>query len=254
MIRRISIEVQIGLGSSFVPDRDTLAIFAEAVAFTESLDGRAFGADQFWLSCELLLQLQALRQGVELTVVWCNTDSAHVMSSLLSSLIRLSLATTSFQSDPPPFSSSQPDPSPITPVSLLARLRHALHSAHALRAWEVPVWALQRAEKVALQLRQVGGGEDGGEYAAVVHALEGTAAAQVQPVALTLGAAVMPSSVSSESIQSGMGGDSLGMADVEVGGQLADLETWLNVLDVPAGWDEGFGSGMGIGGADWNDW
>lgn len=51
MIRRIKIEVQIGLGSSFAPDGDTLAIFAEAVGFVESLGAHSFGSTQFWLSC-----------------------------------------------------------------------------------------------------------------------------------------------------------------------------------------------------------
>lgn len=50
MLRRIQIEICIGLGSHFTPDPETLEMYAEAVDFFCSLDAHDF--DGYWLNCK----------------------------------------------------------------------------------------------------------------------------------------------------------------------------------------------------------
>jgi hypothetical protein len=50
MIHRISIELRIGLGTAFIPDRHSLLIFDKFVRFFSNLDGHP----GFWLPCELV--------------------------------------------------------------------------------------------------------------------------------------------------------------------------------------------------------
>ena len=52
MVRRIGIEIRIGIGASFAPDHPTLSVFAELVEFVESLSGPSFDANQVYPSCE----------------------------------------------------------------------------------------------------------------------------------------------------------------------------------------------------------
>ncbi|KAJ7783536.1 hypothetical protein DFH07DRAFT_190405 [Mycena maculata] len=145
MLRRISIELSIGLGSPFTPDPATLEIYAEAVDYVCDLDGRAF--DGFWLNY-----------------------IGHILSSLTSSLIRLSLATSTLPSVP-----GSPQRTPFTiqasprtmPLTMLCRLQRALQAAKREYFWDLADAALSRAESVANCLKT------SSEYTNVVAALKG---------------------------------------------------------------------------------
>jgi len=232
MIRRIRIEVQIGLGNSFAPDGDTLAIFNDAVSFVASLTPHAFAADKFWLSY-----------------------SAHVMSSLVSSLIRLSLASVTFSSHTPRPSSGHGRAA--TPARLLARLHRALWSARHHAQWAVADWALQRAQKVAAQLRQVSAGasaEEASSYDEVIKALEATGVAGADAMTSPAMVGLQQQGATPGATGQGQG---QGQVRVEVEGtgtlgspQMGDLDAWLNVLDGTATWgDWGEEFGLGAGGA-----
>lgn len=52
MVRRIAIELSIGLGSPFTPDPETLERYAQAVDYVSSLEGQAL--DGFWLIRKLV--------------------------------------------------------------------------------------------------------------------------------------------------------------------------------------------------------
>ncbi|KAF7306719.1 Zn(2)-C6 fungal-type domain-containing protein [Mycena indigotica] len=144
MLRRISIELSIGLGSPFTPDPATLEIYAEAVDYVCSLDGPAFNG--FWLNYV-----------------------GHILSSLTSSLIRLSLATSAQGS-----ASLTPQRSTVTiqassrtmPLMMLSRLQRALQAAQALH-WDLADAALTRAEAV------VGCLKPSAEYTGIINALQG---------------------------------------------------------------------------------
>ncbi|KAH8824377.1 hypothetical protein DL96DRAFT_1712657 [Flagelloscypha sp. PMI_526] len=130
MLRRIRIEILIGLGSPFTPDNETLDMYAEAVDFFCSLDGRDF--DGFWLNYV-----------------------GHILSSMTSSLIRLSLATTASMQNQtrtnPQAAQMQIQVqanSPTNPLLLLSRLRGALDRAQREFSWDLADAALTRAEKV----------------------------------------------------------------------------------------------------------
>ncbi|KAJ7492847.1 hypothetical protein FB451DRAFT_1219777 [Mycena latifolia] len=145
MLRRISIELSIGLGSPFTPDPATLEMYAEAVDYLCSLDGRSF--DGFWLNYV-----------------------GHILSSLTSSLIRLSLATSALVS-----TSLSPQrtcvriqaSSRTMPLTMLSQLIRALQKAKRDYSWDLADPALNRAESVANCLRS------SSEYTNVVAALEG---------------------------------------------------------------------------------
>ncbi|KAJ6604423.1 hypothetical protein DFH09DRAFT_1068094 [Mycena vulgaris] len=127
MLRRISIELSIGLGSPFTPDPATLEMSPP--------------------------------------------DVGHILSSLTSSLIRLSLATSALVS-----TSLSPQrtcvriqaSSRTMPLTMLSRLQLALQSAKRDHFWDLADPALSRAESVANCLRS------SSEYTSVVAALEGT--------------------------------------------------------------------------------
>ncbi|KAJ7932633.1 hypothetical protein B0H13DRAFT_1956283 [Mycena leptocephala] len=145
MLRRISIELSIGLGSPFTPDPATLEMYAEAVDYVCGLDSRSF--DGFWLNYV-----------------------GHILSSLTSSLIRLSLATSALVS-----ASLAPQRTPFTiqassrtmPLTMLSRLQRALQAAKRDHFWDLAEPALNRAESVAACLRS------SSEYTSVVAALKG---------------------------------------------------------------------------------
>nr|GAT47885.1 predicted protein [Mycena chlorophos] len=144
MLRRISIELSIGLGSPFTPDPATLEMYAEAVDYVCSLDTRAF--DGFWLNYV-----------------------GHILSSLTSSLIRLSLATSAQVSTPltPQRTSVTIQASSrIMPLMMLSRLQRALQAARIVH-WDLAEAALLRAESVVGYLRP------SGEYTSIISALEG---------------------------------------------------------------------------------
>ncbi|KAF5374746.1 hypothetical protein D9758_000238 [Tetrapyrgos nigripes] len=154
MIRRIAIELSIGLGSPFTPDPETLERYLQAVDYISSLDGSAF--DDFWL-----------------------VHVGHILSSVTSSLIRLSLATSNGRSPESPVSSPsgphnflQVD-ARTNPIFLLCRLRHALQNAYEFHHWDMATPALARADNVAACLQNIDA-----EYETVVRALKGTLFAQ----------------------------------------------------------------------------
>ncbi|KAK0496121.1 hypothetical protein EDD18DRAFT_1353765 [Armillaria luteobubalina] len=148
MARRIAIELSIGLGSPFTPDPETLERYAQAVEYITALDGRAF--DGFWL-----------------------VYVGHILSSVTSSLIRLSLATTASLDSPAPSPSAQQHrlqvDSRTNPIFLLCRLRCALQKARDFHHWDLANAALKRAENVAACLQNLGE-----EFGNVVLALQGT--------------------------------------------------------------------------------
>ncbi|KAK0220012.1 hypothetical protein IW262DRAFT_1272670 [Armillaria fumosa] len=148
MARRIAIELSIGLGSPFTPDPETLERYAQAVEYITALDGRAF--DGFWL-----------------------VYVGHILSSVTSSLIRLSLATTASLDSPATSPSAQQHrlqvDSRTNPIFLLCRLRCALQKARDFHHWDLAIAALQRAENVAACLQNLGE-----EFGNVVLALKGT--------------------------------------------------------------------------------
>ncbi|GAA5892155.1 hypothetical protein JCM8208_001454 [Rhodotorula glutinis] len=137
MVRRISIEVRIGLGNTFAPDGSTVLIFGELVDFFSHLGEASFGSTQPW-----------------------SPYTSHILSSVLSSLIRLSLAAISSHSTSPstadshapPRRLSTPPPSSFAAVHLLSRLSYLIHHARTDYAWTLADAALARASSVADRL------------------------------------------------------------------------------------------------------
>ncbi|GAA5971375.1 hypothetical protein JCM11641_008328 [Rhodosporidiobolus odoratus] len=159
MIRRVSIEIRIGLGNSFLPDGNTLEIFADLVKYSATLSDDAFNGQQFWLCY-----------------------SSHILSSVLSSLIRLSLAAISAKhgTPPPTANPSMPSHQPSTPTSytspavhLLAQLCLSIENAHSSFGWPIAEAALTRANSASERLEAAMQGESGGgeDYSEVVAAL-----------------------------------------------------------------------------------
>lgn len=183
MVRRISIEVRIGLGNTFAPDGSTLEIFAQLVDFYSSLGAQSFGNGRSWLPCASLsaarwrLSLES-RRPYEHTA-----DVSHILSSVLSSLIRLSLAAISSKYSTPSSTAHSGAPSHhLTPpptvssaaVHLLARLAFAVHRARSEYDWSLADAALDRAASVAERLTaamQADAACD--DYSEVVAALQG---------------------------------------------------------------------------------
>ncbi|KAJ6519595.1 hypothetical protein C8R45DRAFT_27475 [Mycena sanguinolenta] len=146
MLRRISIELSIGLGSPFTPDPATLEMYAEAVDYISSLDAHSF--DGFWLNYV-----------------------GHILSSLTSSLIRLSLATSTLVSASLPSQRTSytiQASSRTMPLIMLCRLQRALQAAKRDCCWDLAEPALNRAESVVNCLKS------SSEYTHVVAALKGT--------------------------------------------------------------------------------
>ncbi|GJN87705.1 hypothetical protein Rhopal_000660-T1 [Rhodotorula paludigena] len=158
MVRRISIEVRIGLGNAFAPDGNTLSIFSDLVQFVTTLTDESFGATQYWMAY-----------------------TSHVLSSVMSSLIRLSLAAISSKHSTPPPSARSAIPShhptpPLPPTSsslhLLARLCFLIHRARHDWGWTLADAALNRAGSVADRLSAAMEADASGEdYREVVAAL-----------------------------------------------------------------------------------
>lgn len=51
MVRRISIEIRIGLGNAFAPDGKTIHLFVDFVAFCVSMTELSLGSEQPWYPC-----------------------------------------------------------------------------------------------------------------------------------------------------------------------------------------------------------
>ncbi|KIY43296.1 hypothetical protein FISHEDRAFT_62807 [Fistulina hepatica ATCC 64428] len=143
MLRRIAIELYIGLGSPFIPDVETLEIFADAVDFV----------------CGL--------QPVDLDGFWLNYVS-HILSSVTSSIIRLCLAMISATHHAGEGTGSTLQANARTcPFAQLSRLRNALHQAKYEQDWDLADAAIVRIESVASCLQNVK------EYAGLISALQG---------------------------------------------------------------------------------
>lgn len=276
MIRRINIEVRIGLGSAFAPDGNTLEIFAEFVTFCSMLRESSFGAEQSWLPCASL----ALKRCIALT--FRLTDTSHILSSVLSSLVRLSLASLSSRHSPSASVTShassfdRPATPTSSPVLLLGRLCSVLHAARDSYGWTRADAALSRAASVAERLTSAMHADAASDdYSEVIAALQSTNLAEdagmdangagaddalaLDALASLAGAAEeggygeMPAAVDGLGrLASSAGGVSMGDSLGLFGSnalELPDLEEWLNVLDQPQEWgqDVGFDASVGSG-------
>ncbi|BGO94136.1 hypothetical protein NBRC10512_006958 [Rhodotorula toruloides] len=259
MIRRINIEVRIGLGSAFAPDGNTLEIFAEFVTFCSMLRESSFGAEQSWLPY-----------------------TSHILSSVLSSLVRLSLASLSSRHSPSASVTShassfdRPATPTSSPVLLLGRLCSVLHAARDSYGWTRADAALSRAASVAERLTSAMHADAASDdYSEVIAALQSTNLAEdagmdangagaddalvLDALASLAGAAEeggygeMPAAVDGLGrLASSAGGVSMGDSLGLFGSnalELPDLEEWLNVLDQPQEWgqDVGFDASVGSG-------
>ncbi|KAM0752051.1 hypothetical protein T439DRAFT_324147 [Meredithblackwellia eburnea MCA 4105] len=159
MVRRVSIELKAGIGGAFKPDADTLFLFGDLVEFVSSLKEDAFHG--YWLPY-----------------------SCHVLSSAVSSLIRLSLASISSgpHSNTPAITIHSG--SALQPVRLLQRLCLVLAQAREHHKWDVSYWALSRAANVAARLRTVASmsNDAADNYQTIVNALEGRSTREPTPV------------------------------------------------------------------------
>lgn len=163
------------------------AFTKQAVDYVSSLQGQAL--DGFWLIRKLVHPL--IRFEIKSVL-----DVGRILSSMTSSLIRLSLATTNSMSrrgdresdgstpasnsstphSNPDRTQSQPHPallqvsSRTNPIFVLCCLRMALQKAQDLYHWDLTGAPLARADNVATVLESV---DDVGEYTNVVYALRG---------------------------------------------------------------------------------
>ncbi|GAA5924328.1 Dal81p [Sporobolomyces koalae] len=145
MVRRIGIELRFGLGSPFDPDQSTLSIFDDLVNLVERLSTTTFDANQIFPGY-----------------------SSHVLSSVLSSLIRLSLAQTASNAA----TTSPADPAQPSPLNMLFRLRQALERLSSHHKFRIVDSAIQRAESVSVRLEQAMQSDDLG-FDPVISALRG---------------------------------------------------------------------------------
>ncbi|KAL1696073.1 hypothetical protein GGG16DRAFT_44445 [Schizophyllum commune] len=239
MLRRVSIELYIGLGSPFVPDDDTLTIFADAVDYFCLLDGYDF--DSFWL-CHI----------------------GHILSSVTSSLLRLSLAMAFNHQQqvqqhlqqqqqraqaegqprppiPPPSSFMTQASARTCPIVLLSRLRNAVHFARQEHDWDLADASLQRTASVAHCLQHAD------EYAGIVSALQGRIA-----LGANCGLHIHQAASGSGGAESMLLGSSAGAGSVQIPGagpmQGIDQSAWnldLSALGLDWGYDGGFDSWAG---------
>ncbi|GAA5905414.1 hypothetical protein JCM6882_003153 [Rhodosporidiobolus microsporus] len=242
MVRRISLEIRIGLGNAFLPDGHTLEIFAHFVQHFASLGPDSFDGKQPWLCY-----------------------STHILSSVLSSLIRLSLAAVSAKHNTPPSTAnpSQPHtPSPPAPaIHLLAQLCTSLDSAKLTYGWNVADPALNRASSAAERLEAAAQADGGGEdYREVIAALrrEPLPAAVLAPAAAVetgdldglhaLASLAGGGGVDSPPAAADAGSwpitnttsealsDANGLGALTFDFDLPELDDWLNVLDDAPDW------------------
>jgi hypothetical protein len=164
-----------------------------------------------------------------------SADSNHVLSSIVSSLVRISLAGIFIQTsalDGPPMCATQSSSSALpasSPVSLLRRLCTAIHNAHSLYSWGVADWALRRASDVAARLRQA----SATEYAQVIRALERQPEVAVPP-SLNASTAPEPFGVVDEGTLGTPGAAEAALRSI----QELELDGWLNVLDEERAWGD----------------
>lgn len=117
MLKRIYIELDVGLGAMFTPGYETLLPFAEFVAFIGSWNIQEI--DNYW-----------------------SHYASHILSSVTSSLIRLALASPA---SPPPQATDH-----------ISRLISSLKFFQTTASFDVVDSALERATAVAARLRNLG--------------------------------------------------------------------------------------------------
>ncbi|GAA5960316.1 hypothetical protein JCM3765_007471 [Sporobolomyces pararoseus] len=206
MVRRISIEIRIGIGSAFNPDQSTLSIFTELVLFVEKLSVASH----------------------ELVYDWPGYSS-HIFSSVLSSLVRLSLAYTANTSDTSPVTSSSP------PINLLARLVQSLNRLRTTHAFDLVEGALSRAENVVARLTTAGPSD----FQTIISALRGFDPTSSQSTSLEGSFLETLASLAAEPTLTNF--DTVNpFAEVP-----ADVESWMSVLDERPTWED-------LGAIDWN--
>ncbi|KAK4689305.1 hypothetical protein P7C73_g793, partial [Tremellales sp. Uapishka_1] len=125
---RIQTELEHGFGSTFDPTPEMLLPFSDLVDFVTRL--QLSDLDGYFLKCELEVRLDLL-----------TSDASHILSSVMSSLIRLTLASPS-------------TPSPEA-LDLIARFTRALSQQQSKSQWDVAASALRRAAAVSERLKSV---------------------------------------------------------------------------------------------------
>lgn len=141
MLTRICLELHHGLSSSFEPNSSDLKYFHDLVDFVERFD--ADDVDGYWLICEWGIRQCAL-----------TIDAGHILSSSVSSLIRLSMASAGALNQ--------------EAMRLLSRLVGALGRLHSEYGWDIAAPGLSRAKLMAGRLKAMN------EHQPLVHALLGT--------------------------------------------------------------------------------
>jgi hypothetical protein len=105
-----------------------------------------------------------------IVLLYLTLDASHVLSSVLSSLIRLSLAIVIHNAGIP--RSTSPNRAGVNPVILISQLCQAILPSEG-NSWEVAGAAAQRAHNVAERLRSIRNAGEADEYADLLEALQG---------------------------------------------------------------------------------
>ena len=137
MLKRIYIELDVGLGAMFTPGDESLLPFEDFVMFigrwgVHELDG-------YWSHCTLSQTLLKIH-GHDHSCV--DKDTSHILSSVTSSLIRLALAS--------------PTSPPAQATDHIARLVSSLNFFRTTTRFDIVDSALERASAVAARLRNLG--------------------------------------------------------------------------------------------------
>jgi hypothetical protein len=162
MLKRILIELDHGLGAMFTPDAEVLAPFNDCVGFIAQLSEAEL--DGYFLNCKratfhhtvtapvnfhLRVVTPSVQRHQRVVVAHhpsfaddARLDASHIISSVTSSLIRLSLAS--------------PSSSTNCAMDLLSRLVRALHGFQTTSGWDIASPALRRAAAVENKLKSLG--------------------------------------------------------------------------------------------------
>ena len=157
MLKRIYIELDVGLGAMFTPGDESLLPFEDFVIFigrwsVQELDG-------YWSHCKIRQSFSHIH-GYGYNHLCMDIDASHILSSVTSSLIRLALASPTFP--------------PAQATDLISRLVSSLKLFRTTTQFDVVDSALERASAVAARLRDLG------EQERLCEALEGVV--QTMPV------------------------------------------------------------------------
>lgn len=147
-------------------------------------------------------------------------DASHVLSSVLSSLIRLSLAIVIHNAGLP--KTAIQSYAGIGPVSLISQLCRAILPDET-HSWEVAKAAAQRAHNVALRLRSIRSSGESDEYADLLEALQGREVVEQPPASETMDFAALIDSMAPPT-------ESLGLFS-DPSFSWSNLDIWLSNLD-----------------------